>query len=176
MWFPRARDLNAFSDVDLGDEHVIYVDETMAYHTITDDCFRLWHLCDGSRSVSDLALAVYLDSGPTGVARAELALHQLTEANLLDSPQLRLDRRRMLQLSAAVVAGGFALPRVTSITAPGASAALTDVVVVPTLAPDVQCFDGDSGLCATTCCCQLPSGYAKCYDSAACHAAGYPCI
>ena len=80
----------------------------------------VWRLCDGKRTVGDIALAAGLSDD-----LARLALTRLANANLLvsDLPATMRSAAQSRQrfLKKAAIAGGGAIPAVVSMTAPAAA-------------------------------------------------------
>jgi hypothetical protein len=129
---PLARSSTAFSQAHLpGGEVVLYDDEQMEYHTLSDSAFAVWQLCDGRRTLGDIAADLAWAGIHLPVEAVELAVAELLDAQLLASnqhePRLRLDRRNALKTAAAAALGGVALPLVSSITAPQSASALSNL-------------------------------------------------
>ncbi len=174
MSFPRARVFADISVVSAGDDVVIFVLETMRYHTFANGAFELWQAADGTRSEDDLALSVFGDRSEFARRRVRVGLEQLAEADLLeDAAGFGVSRRGLAKLGAAAVLAG--LPVVTSITAPAAAQGLTPTPA-PTIQADHQCT-AYSDICeAGTCCCYSPENGIRgwCRPSDLC--VGYPCV
>lgn len=110
------------------DEVLVYDTETHHIHHLNHLAAVVWQLCDGQRTVTDLASRAQVDvDGPVTAESIRLALAKLGAANLLDgNPGISLggtgqSRRAFLRRSA--FAGAVALPMIVSVSAPQAAAA-----------------------------------------------------
>jgi hypothetical protein len=105
---------------EVGDEVLVYDQDSNHIHRLNETSAAVWRLCDGRRSVTDIALAAGMTDDTVRIALAKLA-----DSNLLDGPlpiELRLtgqSRRKLLKR--AVLAGAGAT--IVSVTAPIAAAA-----------------------------------------------------
>ncbi len=171
MSFPRARVFADVSMVSAGEDVVVFVLETMRYHTFGNGAFDLWQAADGTRSEDDLALSVYGDRSEFSRRRVQVGLEQLAEADLLeDAPGSVVSRRRLAKLGAAAAVAG--LPVVTSITAPDSVSAATVCGELSDGTPDCT----TSGECEHCCCCQMQSTVFCASSGALCREYGYTCI
>lgn len=133
-------------------------------HHLNRTAAVIWRLCDGSRSVHDVAIAAGVELGAgvdTGVVR--IALARLADANLFadsaSSNPRGVPRSRRALLRGAAVASAVALPAIVSMTAPSKGQAAGCFSADPfgpwscSLAPNPQ-FPG----CSVTCCCSTNIG------------------
>lgn len=101
------------------DEVLVYDQKVHHIHHLNATAAKVWRLCDGQRTVSEIAVE-------TGIAEdgVKLALRTLEDAQLLDAQLLVSIRgtqsRRSLIKKAAVA--GIAVPAIASISAPNAAA------------------------------------------------------
>ena len=105
----------------LDDEVCIYEWTSKRVHALNATAARVWHLCDGTLNVAEIAERLRGDIGIQADEIVALAVAQLSERGLLESQvpagTLALSRRRLIKqlgLSAAL------LPVVSSIAAPSA--------------------------------------------------------
>src|ERR1700693_664817 len=129
MYKPKARS-NQILVEELVDEILIYDVERNQVHCLNGPAVRIWELCDGERTVGEIAKALNTDLDPEAAETLVWgALDQFAEKNLLenvlDKPlQLYkpegLTRRQML-LRLGIVVG--MLPLVDSIVSPEAALA-----------------------------------------------------
>lgn len=136
----------------VGEEVLVYDETTHAIHRLNPTSHLVWSLCDGTRSLPDLAQAASAALG-TEVTDAvvRLALSQLASAKLLDGDlslvqkEPRQSRRTVLRRLA--IAGGVALPVLVSISAPTAVQAQSCLGLGTPCSSSAQCC---LGLCGTT--------------------------
>lgn len=117
---PRARQ-NGVLVQPAGDELLLYDEQTHRAHCLDARAARVWSLCDGLRSVPEIAHE--FGQGAEGEAVVAWTLDALAEADLLERGQSvreTLSRRRMLRN-----VGLAAIPVVLAITAPHARAAVS---------------------------------------------------
>lgn len=111
------------------DELVVLDLRSMHYHTLNAAAAEVWQLCDGRRSVADIAADLQAMGVPSSVDTVALAVAELGEAKLLaGTPAVEephVNRRRVLKLAAAGVIGAAALPAIQSITVPQSASAQT---------------------------------------------------
>jgi hypothetical protein len=115
---PKARQ-NGVLVQPAGDELLLYDEQTHRAHCLDARAARVWSLCDGQRTVPEIAQAF----GADGEAVVAWTLDALAEADLLERGQSvreMLSRRRMLRNI-----GLAAIPVVLAITAPHARAAVS---------------------------------------------------
>lgn len=125
VYRPCRREVGVlFEAVD--DELLIFDSEVQRAHSLNSCAARVWRACDGSRSVSELAVECEVDE-----ATALLALERLRDVNLLEQTEIEIQlpgrsaesdgvsRRVMLRQSVLAGAGvGLAIPVIRSIAAP----------------------------------------------------------
>jgi hypothetical protein len=150
---PAARPGHEFSAVELNDTDIVLFDnERLTYHNLNRPAYDVWLLCDGSRTAHDIASALTTAGKPLPIEAIDLAAAELADAGLLsfEAPANgRVDRRTMMKVAAAGVAGGVLLPVVSSITAP-VSANLTTCTPGANLPRFAECAcssECDIGLC-----------------------------
>jgi hypothetical protein len=105
------------------DEVLVYDQAAHHIHHLNAPAAQVWYLCDGVRTVADLAI----ETGLTQDA-VKLALRTLEEAKLLDGPlasDLRGTQSRRAFMKKAAIAG--AVPAIISVSAPIAAAATSHV-------------------------------------------------
>jgi hypothetical protein len=100
---------------EVGDDVLVYDQDSHQIHQLNASSAAVWRLCDGRRSVNDIALASKLTQDTVRIALARLA-----DSNLLNGPlpvELRLtgQTRRKLMKRAALAGAGATI---VSITAP----------------------------------------------------------
>ena len=111
---------------DLPDEVLVYDLESNEVHCLNGTAARVWALCDGEKTVSQIARLAVSDEVEPDVAETLVwvALDQFAERQLLENPIERptgMTRRQMvLRLGLAV---GLTLPIVESIASPPAAMA-----------------------------------------------------
>jgi hypothetical protein len=100
---------------EIGDEVLVYDEASHHIHQLNQVSATVWRLCNGRRSVADLAH----ETGMTAEL-VQVALGKLADAMLLDGdlPAGVQSRRRFLKKAA--LAGGVALPVLVSVSAPTA--------------------------------------------------------
>lgn len=121
-----------------GDEVLVYDKERHHIHHLNRTSAIVWRLCDGQRSVEEIALLASTEAdAEVDVSTIRLALSKLSGAYLLAQPledgmSVRSQSRRVFMKRAAV-AGAIAVPAIVSMSAPALAAA--------------------SGLCGSGCTC-----------------------
>lgn len=109
------------------DEVLVYDQERHHIHHLNHSAAAVWRLCDGRRSVEDIARAASeQDTEPVDADAVRLAIDKLARADLLvaavpDAFQLSTHSRRTFMKRAAV-AGAVAVPAIVSMTAPARAA------------------------------------------------------
>jgi hypothetical protein len=124
---PKTRSTRLFVQ-ELADELVVYDVERNEVHCLNGTAARVWVLCDGNHTVSDIAHQLGSDRAPEDAETLVwLALDQFEEKHLLEetgAPDLYrptdMSRRQMVLQVGLVVA---LLPMVDSIIAPPAALA-----------------------------------------------------
>lgn len=115
---PAARTIDLVT-TESKDEVLVYDQAVHHIHHLNATAAKVWRLCNGERTVSEIALEA-------GIAEdaVKLALRTLEDAQLLDAPLATTMRgtqsRRSFMKKAAVA--GVAVPAIISISAPSASA------------------------------------------------------
>jgi hypothetical protein len=142
---------------------VLYDDEHLTYHTLSDSAFAVWQLCDGRRTLVDIAAALARTGTQLPVEAVELAIVELLDAKLLTEDQqqgrFHLDRREALKVAVAVALGGVVLPFVSSITAPVAAETNTFCLTISSNSIGACADDNECGLaCAAFCSPRTVSG------------------
>jgi len=107
------------------DEVLVYDKQRHEIHHLNQASAAVWRLCDGKRSVADLAREANVD-----VEIAQLAVNKLAEANLLkgnlsSSLMLSSQSRRKILKRAGLAGAGAAI---VSISAPLAAAAANNCI------------------------------------------------
>lgn len=101
------------------DEVLVYDQAVHHIHHLNATASAVWKLCDGKRTVRDIAEATSIDE-----EAVRLALRKLEEANLLEGDlamTMRGTHSRRAFMRRAVVAGAISVPVIVSITAPAAA-------------------------------------------------------
>jgi hypothetical protein len=172
---PVARSIDHFCATESGDDSHVFMDrQRLEFHKLNDAAFAVWQLCDGRRSIGDIA-----DELDIPVETAELAIAELGEAGLLEAAHedfdSKLHRREVLRLAAAGLIGALGLPVISSMTAADADAA-------PSCCnPGGNCLNNNrsctaSCQCKSGCCCQGPNGHADCSRPGSCSGANEYCL
>jgi hypothetical protein len=112
---PGARQVGLVTS-EVGGEVLVYDQDSNHIHQLNETSAAVWRLCDGRRSVTNIAMAADL---------VRLALAKLADANLL-AGELATDVRvtgksRRAFMKKAAVAGTIAIPVVASVSAPTAA-------------------------------------------------------
>lgn len=115
---PAARSLDLVT-TESKDEVLVYDQAVHHIHHLNASAAKVWRLCDGERTVSEIAME-------TGLAEdaVKLALRTLEDAQLLDAPlgtSLRGMQSRRAFMKKAAIAG--AVPAIVSVTAASAQVA-----------------------------------------------------
>lgn len=143
-WKPIARSEDLIVER-LDDEVLVYDLLTEKYHALNETSAALWELCDGSRTVEDLATFVGADDPSTGQRVVWLALKQLSERRLLlepaDIPE-GTSRRELLRRVAIAGAVVLSVPLVRSINAPAAAQSATCLPFHAFCTSSAQCCSG----------------------------------
>jgi hypothetical protein len=144
-WRPKAVKRQGLLVEETGSEVVVYNLEGYRVHCLNDQAVRIWGLCNGRRTIGQIAAGIDLAIAPkskelvVGNVIAQLEKLGLVEESPL-APAL-VSRRDMARRIGIGVAAMVALPLITSVTAPTAQAANT---CVPT--------NGTCGGSGQTCC------------------------
>ena len=131
MLKPKTRSSQILVE-ELVDELMIYDVDSNEVHCLNGTAVRIWQLCDGTRTVEEIARDLHTDLNPDdAVTLVWSALDQFAARRLLDNlgedPLLKNSKpqgmtRRQMLLRAGVVVGGL-LPLVDSIVSPEAALA-----------------------------------------------------
>ena len=143
-WKPIARTEDLIVER-LDDEVLVYDLRTEKYHALNATSASLWELCDGSRSIKDLATFVGADDPATGQQVVWLALKQLSERRLLVEPAEipeGTSRRELLRRVAIAGAVVLAVPLVRSLNAPAAAQSATCLPFHAFCTSSAQCCSG----------------------------------
>lgn len=163
---PAARSLNEFCTERVSDDVVLFDTALDRYHTLNSLAFDIWRLCDGTRSIHEIEIA--LDRKTTSTEAVAAAVAQLGESGLLQASEDDFDaamhRRRLLKLAAAGAIGAVGIPVVASITRPSPAAAAS--------CPGEPCGPVGSPACCPGYTCISFGGNAKCVE---CAGAGQSC-
>ena len=132
------------------DEVLVYDQAVHHIHHLNAVAATVWRLCDGERTVSEIA-------AEAGIAAdaVTLALRTLEGAQLLDGPLATAMRgthsRRAFMKKAAIA--GVAVPAIVSTSAPSASAQVSTTCVSTCDASNVNqaCYKGQSNRCEGRC-------------------------
>jgi len=138
MYKPKPRNARLLVE-ELADELLIYDVERNEVHCLNGAAVRVWQLCDGERTVQEIAKGLNTDMDPD---QAETlvwtALDQFAERHLLEEVEAEplevhkpegMTRRQMLLRVSMVVA---LLPLVDSIVSPEAALAMSIGFSTPT--------------------------------------------
>jgi DNA-binding transcriptional ArsR family regulator len=118
---PAAR-VDRLITTEAGDEVLVYDQATHHIHHLNMTSVAVWRLCDGHRTVSELAAATGLSDDLVRLALTRLSRAKLLDAQLPATMGGEVQSRRRFMKKAAI-AGGIALPVVVSMTAPSAAQA-----------------------------------------------------
>ena len=143
--YPRAR-LDCLAR-DFGDELLVYDRERNVGHCLNPTAAAAWKLCDGKKSISELANVLTRQlSAPVDEPVVLLALEELSKARLLieaEKPVRRTSRREAIR--AIGIAGAVALPLVTSLVAPTPARAASCLANGKPCVSNAQCCSGRCG-------------------------------
>jgi len=150
---PKARTEEILAETLESGEVVVYDRGSDHAHCLNPTAATVWGLCDGDRSVGEIARLVGERCGATAddaTAMTAVALEELAAAGLLAEqtwapPAVGLDRRQLLARVGAGAVAATVVPAVMSILAPTPAAAAT------CLAPGTVLQSGQSFL---DCCSQ----------------------
>jgi hypothetical protein len=172
---PVARSIEDFCATESGEDRHVFMDrQRLEFHRLNDAAFAVWQLCDGRRSVADVA-----DELDIPVETVELTVAELGEAGLLEAAHegfdSKLHRREVLRLAAAGLIGALGLPVISSITAGDADAAPSCCNAGGNCLNNNQSCTA-SCQCKSGCCCQGPNGHADCSRRGSCGGANEFCL
>ena len=149
--YPRAR-LDCLTK-DFGDELLVYDRERNVGHCLNPTAAAAWKLCNGKKSVSELAKMLTRQlSAPVDEPVVLLALEELSKARLLievEKPVRRTSRREAIR--AIGIAGAVALPLVTSLVAPTPARAASCLANGRPCVSNAQCCSGHCGVTSGHC-------------------------
>jgi hypothetical protein len=80
---PKAVDPNQFVMNEMADEILVYHLETQKAHSLNSTAAKVWALCDGRKSVEEIALAIKDGDAAPDIDLVWLSLGQLEQASLL---------------------------------------------------------------------------------------------
>ena len=118
---------------ELGDEFVIYDRESDKAHCLNRTAADVWQLCDGKRTVADIARLLQKNSEAAAAEQAvSVTLRKLERAGLLQgrmplSVKSSVLSRREVVRRTGIAAAAFALPVVTSMLVPAPAEAASCV-------------------------------------------------
>jgi hypothetical protein len=170
---PKAR-ANDLIESTVGDQVVVYDETTHQIHRLNSTMITVRGLCDGSRSVQDIAHELAKRTGEAwSVHTIVMSIEQLQEAGLLEPgshvpPATRRSFRERRTSRRTLAAGAIALPMIFSASAASAGtiSSLTATACFIECSSNQQC----SGCCST---CNLPDanatpnptvGFYTCYN------------
>lgn len=141
--YPAARTAHLVT-TESGQDLLVYDQDSNHIHHLNCTTAAVWALCDGQRSVRDLAQAAAVDEDCV-----RLALTNLDQAKLLDGPldptiRGKVQSRRTFMKKAGIAA----IPAIVSITAPIAKAAASEGSGFE----DDVCVENSPCLYTTDCC------------------------
>jgi hypothetical protein len=149
--YPRAR-LDCLTR-EFGDEVLIYDQQRNVGHCLNPAAAAAWKLCDGKKSISELASILTRQlSAPVDEPVVLLALEELSKARLLieaQKPVRRASRREAIR--AIGIAGAVALPLVTSLVAPTPARAASCLANGQRCVNNLQCCSGRCGITSGRC-------------------------
>lgn len=149
--YPRAR-LDCLTK-DFGGELLVYDRERNVGHCLNPTAAAAWKLCDGKKSISELAKVLTRQlSTPVDEPVVLLALEELSKARLMievEKPVRRTSRREAIR--AIGIAGAVALPLVTSLVAPTPARAASCLANGRPCVSNAQCCSGHCGVSSGHC-------------------------
>lgn len=169
---PAGRPLRDFCMERVGDDVVLYDSELNRYHTLIDLAYRIWRLCDGVRTSSQIAEATGSDE--VACDSVDAAVAQLGESGLLVAPESAfnagLHRGTMLKLVAAGTTGANGISVSASISIPDSASAQAvysgGIICPPGTAHAGQCkspvrtpCNGNGSCCSNDCVGSKPNKY-----------------
>jgi len=105
-----------------GNETVVYDLERVRAHCLNESATEIWHLCDGKRTVEQIAERLPLDlnaaSRATVVRDAIARLERLGLVEKTGWQNISISRRELARKIGIGIAASVALPVITSIVAP----------------------------------------------------------
>ncbi len=104
---------------DMDSEMVVFDAQNNQVHALSPLSRRVWQLCDGMRSIREIAIAAILPLETVELALAQLSERDLLAERLPSAPTAKTNRRRSLAVAAAAA---VAVPMILSVTAPRANA------------------------------------------------------
>ncbi len=141
---PKARTKGVLVQ-EVGDELVVYDTERKEAHRLSPSAALVWRKADGTRSLEQLSSLVGEELGVPGDEVAQLALDELSRGNLLDyGVTVQVSRRAAMRKLAAAGVAALLIPSVSSVAAPTAAMAASDVAVDCFSIPEGQNSDGDA--------------------------------
>jgi peptide-methionine (S)-S-oxide reductase len=129
---PSARRHRLFVQ-DVGDEIVVFDQETRKAHRLNPTAALVWRACDGRTAVSDIVKAMQSKLGPAAdenlvrVALGRLEAARLLEAEIGHARDEIVERRRAFLQKSAAGAASVLMPVVATLPRPSLAAALSPV-------------------------------------------------
>lgn len=140
---------------ELPGETLVYDSERHQAHCLNHSAALLWKLCDGKRSVPEIARQLEKELGtPIDETMVWYGLKQLGKFHLLEEevspPQLLMGMSRRDFVRKAGITAAIAIPVISSIVAPTAASAASCLVSGQMCTMSVQCCSGicNAGFCA----------------------------
>jgi len=134
--YPKARTHGLISE-QLGGETIVFDGERQKAHSLNRSASIVWRHSNGERSVAELATVLGTELGiEADESLVELALDELTGANLLEAAPNGVTRRDAVRRMSFAGAAAVALPAVLSIIAPTPAMAASGTVLPPDPGPD----------------------------------------
>jgi hypothetical protein len=134
--YPKARTHGLISE-QLGGETIVFDGERQKAHSLNRSASIVWRHSNGERSVAELATVLGTELGiEADESLVELALDELTGANLLEAAPNGVTRRDAVRRMSFAGAAAVALPAVLSIVAPTPAMAASGTVLPPDPGPD----------------------------------------
>jgi hypothetical protein len=155
---PQARSTDLTIEP-IGEEMLAFDAQRQVAHSLNGVAAAVWHACNGTRTVEQIATHCGLSAEVVALSLDELAgADLLMEATPEPTPHTQVSRRHVLRRAALTGAGlGLALPVIRSVTAttPALAAASTCGQLGQACCPSSVCASGghcNSGLqCASRC-------------------------
>jgi hypothetical protein len=118
---PKAREERLFVE-EVGDELIIYDQDTSRVHRLSPTATMVWRLCDGHNTIAEIVTALQATLSPAAdqslvwIALSRLEAKGLLKASLGRSPeQLRASRRDFVRKGAVVGGVSLLLPVVATL-------------------------------------------------------------
>lgn len=161
---PLARSVDLVVE-EVGDEVLVYDEQTAAAHCLTKQAAAVWRTCDGQRTADQIAIKLEMD--PETVARA---LEELERCELFETFEVTkadaVTRREATLRFAKVGAAAAAAPLIYSIAAPTPALASSQAFCL-----GLGCGHGCADCFKNNCCCCCPGSGATKHCTADCSTA-----